>query len=134
MTIGHCSQEGCKGHLGKFPTCLTEALWEWTMLGAGDSTGSVEAYGHYTLIHVDEATDHDIGEYLGVEDHGPVVPVPVGWYMVIVNDQGAVDHVEYADEASAMEVFTAVERDYSAWLDVNEPDEWDIAPNAGSSE
>lgn len=137
--MGHCGQEGCKGHFGKFPNCTTEALWEVSMI-AGDSTGSVDAYGHYTLIHFEADDRHVMGEDLGVEDHGPVVVIPAGWYIVITNDQGAVDSAYYETESEAMEIFTAVDQDYSAWLEINEPDEWDIAkysdiaPNAGSSE
>jgi hypothetical protein len=130
-----CGVDGCAGHLAKFPDCLTEALWEVSMID-GESTGSTEAYGHYTLIHYPEAETHVMGHALGVTDPDAVhVDIPAGWYMVGTNDQGSVWHTSYADEAEARADFAIAEEEYSAWLDVNEPEyESDIPPNAGSSE
>src|SRR5688572_24029799 len=127
-----CSQEGCTGHRGKFPTCLTEALWEISMY-AGESTGSTEAYGHFTLIHIDTEEIHVMGSDLGVpeDQQGPRVTIPAGWYMVESYESGAVIHTEHESELHATEAWTAYDEEYSAWLEINEPE---IAPNAGSAD
>ena len=39
-----CDQEGCPGHLAKFPDCLTELLWEIGLMD-GEATASTEAAG-----------------------------------------------------------------------------------------
>jgi hypothetical protein len=140
-----CSQEGCNGHLAKFQDCLTEALWEISMY-AGESTGSTEAYGHFTLIHIEAEEIHIMGADLGVDEsaQGPAVTIPAGWYMISQYDRGDVYHDQYDTESEATEAWTAADQEYSAWLDINEPDDDDHvmgsryerlpAPNAGSTE
>lgn len=136
---GPCGQQGCKGHLGKFSDCLTEALWEASMVG-GESTGSTEAYGHYTLIHFDSDTSHSMGKDLGVEDHGPEVMISAGWYMVQATEQGFVYSWACESEAIARQQFAEVDQEYSAWLDINDPEyeyhltDDEVPLNAGSAE
>lgn len=131
-----CSVEGCTGHLGKFSDCLTEALWEVSMVD-GESTGSTEAYGHYTLIHIDSDTSHSMGKDLGVKDHGPEVMISAGWYMVQATEQGFVYSWACESEAIARQQFAEVDQEYSAWLDINDPEylpDDEVPPNAGSAE
>lgn len=118
-----CTVDGCQGHLAKFPNCLTEALWEVSLVD-GEATGSVEAYGHYTLIEFTEPTRHVMGLDLGVPeaDAGPTVEITAGWYMVGTNDQGFVWHTSYANETEARAEYDAIDAEYSAWLDINEPE------------
>lgn len=115
-----CTQDGCTGHLGKFPDCLTEALWEVSMF-AGDSTGNTEAYGHYTLIHVDGDESHTMGADLGAPVPGPVVSLPAGWYMVCTNDQGFVWLESWAasEETEATSRFADLDHEYCQWLEIN---------------
>jgi hypothetical protein len=137
-----CSQEGCTGHLAKFPSCLTEALWEISLY-AGESTGSTEAYGHFTLIHFEAEEIHCMGVDLGVpeEQQGPRVVIPAGWYMVEAYDSGRVDHTEYESEETAKQAFALLDEEYAAWYDDDEAEplddddlDSDLPPNAGSAD
>lgn len=119
--MSHCGQEGCTGHLAKFPDCLTETLWEISMID-GKATGSTEAYGHYTLLDFPADHTHVMGADLGADDGAPTVLISAGWYMVGTNDHGSVWHTSYANEAEAVEAFETLESEYSEWLDINEPE------------
>jgi hypothetical protein len=98
----------------------------------GESTGSTEAYGHFTLIHIEVPTRHSIGYDLGVpeDQQGPIVEIPAGWYMVQTYDSGRVDYVQYDSEADAKVDWETADEEYSAWLDDEEPEP--LAANAGS--
>lgn len=131
-----CGVEGCTGHLGKFPDCLTEALWEISMVD-GESTGSTEAYGHYTLINIDSDLRHSMGEDLGVEGHGPEVMISAGWYMVQATESGAVYSWACESEPIARQQFAEFDQEYDAWSEINDPEylpDDEVPPNAGSAE
>jgi hypothetical protein len=129
--LPRCSTVGCEGHLGKFQDCLSEALWEISLY-AGESTGSTEAYGHFTLIHVEENETHVMGAELGQDPGGPTVAIPAGWYMVQASESGAVYTWRCPSEAEALGQFSLAGDEYSEWLNINEPDP--LAANAGSAD
>jgi len=108
-----CDHAGCEGHLGKFSSCLTEALWQSTLDGTDESTGTTEAYGHYSLMlfNFDEALP--LGE-------GRTITVPAGAYIVACYESGAVFSQKYGTEAEARKDFEDHERDYGEWLDKEE--------------
>jgi len=107
-----CSHPLCTGHLGKFPTCLTEALWVASLDGGDDSTGTTEAHGHYTLLNFPDTEDIDISN---APEWQHMVTVHSGWYIVECQDSGAVYHAEYADETEARQAFLVEERRYAQW-------------------
>jgi hypothetical protein len=114
--ISKCDQEGCTGHLGKFSSCLDEAVWELSLDTVMDrETGRTEAHGHFTVMtfHADE--EHKI-------QHGATVIIPAGWYLVEENDQGFVWVVSYDNEADMIKVFDEHDQRYGEWLDANEPE------------
>lgn len=102
---------GCAGHLGKFSSCQTEALYEISLDGGDDATGSTEAYGHFTLILLDSSLAVEI-----ISDERTVI-VPAGAYIVESTEQGFVYAHEYETESDARADFRACEDEYSAWFD-----------------
>lgn len=107
-----CAQDGCTGHLGKFQSCLAEAVWEGTLDGPDAETGRTEAHGHYALM-VYSADDQ-----VWLQD-GVVVTIPAGAYMVESTESGAVYLHTYDSEAAARAAFDEADRAYSAWEDAN---------------
>lgn len=112
--LSRCDQDGCTGHLGKFSSCLHEALWELSMDGWGTSTGRTEAHGHFTAITLDEPHEHDLG--------GVKVMIPAGWYMVTEDDHGFVYVITYASAAELDQAFDEQDQRYGEWLEINEPE------------
>ena len=113
--MSKCDYERCEGHLGKFSSCLAEAVWQSSLDGADETTGRTEAYGHYALMlfNFDEA--------LPLGDKATIT-VPAGAYIVQSTNQGFVYLLEYDTEAKAREDFAQAEKDYGEWLDENEPE------------
>lgn len=110
----NCTQDGCTGHLGKFPDCLTEALWQLSMSGMlGEPTGDVEYEGHYTLMIFDESLTEPL-------DNGPAVTVPTGYYLLGTDGQGFVWLQAYDTEAEAREIFDEIDARYAAWSEVDD--------------
>ena len=104
-----CAQEGCTGHLGKFDSCQTEALYGLTMDGGDETTGDTDFEGHLTFM----VLGHD--QTVELWD-GVIVTVPAGAYIVEGLDSGAVYAMSYANEAAARIVFDEADERYSAWL------------------
>ncbi len=80
---------------------------------ADETTGSVEAYGHFALFIVESPFDVD------VPNVGKVT-VPVGNYILSTGDQGFVYLQEYDDADSARAAFAGAEKVYGEWLELNE--------------
>lgn len=113
--VSTCTDTQCEGHLGKFQSCLTEALWTVSLDGTQeDQTGDVDAYGYYVLLHFPDAEHIDISDNPPLTRH--MVEVPAGWYVVETMSSGAVYHSEYGDEAEAYRAFK---------LEVDRYEEWD---------
>lgn len=107
----YCDTPGCAGHLGKFPDCLTEALWDLSINGFDDdTTGDSEFRGHFTLLVFPE-------EYPRQLENGPLVMIPAGAYLVTTYESGAVVSERFDSEADARTAFDAEDQAYSAWLD-----------------
>lgn len=110
--MSKCDTVGCRGHLGKYDDCLSEAIaWrapDW----ARDQTGDVEApCGYVEIVVIDEP------ETLTVDDHNDVtVTVPAGTYLVWTDNQGFVSVDHYADGAVAQRNFDAANDAYGVWL------------------
>jgi len=114
--IDKCWHEGCAGHLGKFPSCLAEVLWEWSLdpCEADRSTGRTEAYGWFSAISLEHEVTQDLD--------GVAVTVPPGWYMITEDDRGAVGLIEYATREELDQAFKEVDDQFSEWLEINEPE------------
>lgn len=112
-----CDTEGCQGHLGKFQDCVSEAVWETTLDGTGETTGTVEFEGHLTLTEFPE------DEELTIDPDGDniKVTVPAGWYLVESRESGAVYVTRHDTEAEARKIFDAADARYCEWSEVNEP-------------
>lgn len=114
--IDKCDHDGCQGHLGKFSSCVDEAVWELSLDTIVDrQTGRTEAYGHFTAMtfHADE--EHTLSD-------GTKVTIPEGWYMVEENDQGFVWVIKYDSQAELDQAFDEQDQRYSEWLEINEPE------------
>lgn len=116
VVIGKCRQQGCAGHLGKFPSCVAEVLWEWSLDPGGEdrSTGCTEAYGWFSAIGLEDEATQDLD--------GVAVIVPAGWYMITENDRGAVGLIEFATREELDRAFEEADRQYGEWLEINEPE------------
>lgn len=115
--LGKCDEDGCTGHLGKYGSCLAEALHMLALRdGSGDVTGDVDAHGHFTLLILPECESVTL-------DDSRVYVVPVGNYVLREDSQGFVDYESFSDESSARECFEAKEARYSEWLDDDEGSE-----------
>lgn len=115
MSLGTCDTANCAGHLGKFPDCLTEALWAASMNGMDETTGSTEWSVHVTMVAFYKP------EVLSVDGQAEwsdaQVTVEPGVYLVFTNDQGRVWHEAYPIDSSAgRDRFTALDADYGAWV------------------
>ena len=108
--LPRCEQDGCTGHLGKFDSCQTEALWQMSLEGGDETTGESDFEGHLTLIVLPE-------DYFETLEDGPTVAIPAGAYLVESSSSGAVYSMHYANEAAARIVFDEADERYSAWLD-----------------
>jgi hypothetical protein len=111
----YCDQADCRGHLGKFDDCLSEAIWEASLDGFCDSTGDTECDGHYCLVSFPE------NDTVTIQD-GPTVLVPAGWYIVETVNSGAVYVTRYNTEGEAREEYDAADKRYGEWLDQDEED------------
>lgn len=119
-----CDVTGCPGHLGKFDSCVAEAVYV-ASLDSGDSTGSVDFRGALSLVHFPEDETIDIG------DEMPDVMVPAGTYLVGTHTTGAVDVVRYAREEDARRLFDMESEIYGMWddegADEDDEDGYDLA-------
>jgi hypothetical protein len=115
-----CQDPLCTGHLGKFTSCRSEALWVASLEGFDKTTGNTEAHGHFALLHFPEDQDIDVSDNPCWQHN---VTVPCGWYIVETQESGAVYHAEYDTEEEARKAFSFEEARYGEWLNVNEPED-----------
>ena len=108
-----CEQDGCTGHLGKFGDCQTEALWQISLDGGDESTGTSEFEGYVTLIVVPVDGWHE--KIMG--DDKIDVLIPEGAYLTTDTNSGAVYSERYDTEREAREVFAGYEARYAEWDD-----------------
>lgn len=110
--MNDCEQHGCEGHLGKFPDCLTEAIWQLSMDGgANETTGDATDWGaHFQLFTF-------TSEETVTVDNGPTVTIPIGAYILVTYSSGFVYLWLYDTEADAREEFDAQDREYGKWID-----------------
>lgn len=112
-----CDTEGCPGHLGKFDSCVAEALYEWSMDGtANDVTGDVDFNGHYSLYIVES----DETVTIDPDGENRVVTVPAGNYILHSASSGAVTLGTYDTPEEARADFVIAEHEYSEWLGQDE--------------
>lgn len=110
----YCHQDGCRGHMGKFENCLAEAIWQWWMNGwAADETGDTDLWGAYYALFIVAKS-----EWVCIPD-GPTVTVPVGAYILVTLESGAVELWRYDTESDAREEFDAQDREYGIWLQLD---------------
>lgn len=119
--MGNCDTEfvtgECHGsHLGKFPSCLDEALYELSVEwdeGRGDPD-----FGWAAPVKVAEG-DPDSSERYTLSVPGFQVVVPGGFYIVFTLTTGQVSVVKYEDEDTAEEAWDAWLRGFEGWASVN---------------
>lgn len=113
---GKCDYPACTGHLGKFPDCLTEALYsspDWE----DDFTGSTE-WSVYAQLFLFDESGQTPASTTGM-DHD--VYIPAGTYSIVTSDDhGFVDRTDYPSKTLAQNAFNEIDRAYSAWLDTEE--------------
>jgi hypothetical protein len=104
-----CDEPGCLGHVGKFDSCLSAAVWTNSLDGSDEGTGSVDFRGHLSLCLYPKAADATL-------DDGRTVPIPAGYYTVWESSTGQVYLTGYETEEAAREEFAAADREYGEWL------------------
>lgn len=112
LPLPTCDAEGCTGHLGKFSSCVTEALYE-TTLDDGRGTGNVDFEGW--MSDPIEVTPDEPAFVIDPDGEDRHVIVPAGWYLVTASSQGFVDHARYDTEAEARAVFDEHDARYAEW-------------------
>jgi hypothetical protein len=118
----------CDGHLGKFGDCLAQALWEWSLDGLGDGTGSGDFEGWTHLFDVERDTPAMI-EPDGIARE---IEVPAGAYLLFVSTVGAVTYMLADSAEQARAVFQVAEERYEAWERGCDPNE--LAEHAGCAD
>src|SRR5512143_2738570 len=118
MKLPTCDYPGCPGHLGKFSSCIDEAVWTLAMDGFDvDSTGDASDWGMWA-----GEVSLPTGETVEMVDPKRTVDVPAGVYLVLVYDNGRVETesrpVGLGSEITAR--LEAIRSDYETWLDDNE--------------
>lgn len=111
FALGECHGE----HLGKFSSCLDEALWRMA-LESGDGNGDPD-FGYAAPVRV-AGGDPDSAESQPLEDESPgspVVVVPGGFYVVYTMTTGQVAVVAYEDEDAAEEAWDVWSLGYEGW-------------------
>lgn len=118
--MSKCSQNGCIGHLGKFSSCLDEAVYLLAQDERWD--GDVDFGVSWCVIDLDDCRiSLNTGDWIddtSLVDAGEVVvPVPAGVYCVETTDRGFV-YVERWDGVTPWGSRLAErEANYGVWLD-----------------
>jgi hypothetical protein len=128
----------CDGHLGKFDSCLDEALCEWaldeTFHERDDATGDVDFEGHVTALIVERDEEATIDIY---DTALRTVLVPAGNYLVWVASSGAVTVTTVDTAQEAREIIAANAARYDAWergCDPDRPDQHERCAEADRCE
>lgn len=111
--MSKCDTAGCTGHLGKFSSCLDEAVWQWSMDGADETTGTVDYEGHLALVIVTEPA------FVQIDDSDVWVMVDEGHYLVLNDDLGFVYVTRHTAE-QAREIFDEFDSRYGEWAEAND--------------
>lgn len=115
--LSKCDWEHCTGHLGKFSSCLAEALWTMVNSGEADNTtGTVEYEGFFALFTY---SPDDPPSKVDINEGGEPFIVQPGHYIVSEDERGFVSLVEYSTEEEARESFMESEARYGRWLEAN---------------
>lgn len=104
----------CTGHLGKFGSCLAEAVYELSMDGSyADGEAGDTEFGEYAALfilptHTPVTIDPD--------GDARTVTVPAGNYVLTEAGSGAVDVTGHDTDAQARAALAEIEARYTAWL------------------
>lgn len=105
-----CEQKWCPStHVGKFDSCLTQAIWHLSIDRYDEQAGSTEYRNHFALVIVRET--EKVSLY-----HQVVVAVPPGFYIVESNDQGQIWVYQRSSEENARHLIADEDRLYAEWL------------------
>lgn len=115
--MGNCDTEfvtgECHGdHVGKFSSCLDEALHEMSIEfdeGIGDPD-----FGYAAPVKVADG-DPDASECCTLSVPGFQIAVPGGYYIVFTASTGQVSAVRYEDENAAEEAFDVWRLEFETW-------------------
>ena len=104
-----CHVSDCPGHDDpRYPDCVTEAL-HWHANEFGDTTGSADHEGQFTLIAFDHYTT------LPADDHRSIA-IPSGTYLIHEDPEGRVRIIVGRDTYRAQSAFDAAITRHSRWL------------------
>jgi hypothetical protein len=106
--MSRCDNPGCRGHLGKFPDCIAEALWQ---LDPDESTGNTDWEAWYGLFQFDAPEDVTLHAWPNV-----TVTIPTATYIAGEDSRGAVFYTAFMDSEAARKGWAAIEASYSEWL------------------
>lgn len=103
----------CDGnHLGKFSSCLDEALWDMA-LEDSRSYGGDPDYGYASLVIVGDGPG--TSEERAWNPNVRTVVVPGGWYIIYTATSGEVSTAYYDSEEQANEVFNVWHDAFVEW-------------------
>lgn len=111
-----CQQEGCQGHLGKYESCLDEALHLLVSNNTpgGDTVGSMDRGWVTDYIHIAETGPLPTGwTGNGAVDGWAIVEA--GWYSVTEDDRGFVSSVPFGSEADWQAALDHDRADHEQW-------------------
>ena len=102
----------CDGHIGKFDSCVAEALHlsGW----ADETTGTGDFEGHYALHILEQPEGFDLSA--SGHDGTQLVVIPTGNYVVHESGTGQVSLWRYDTPAEAQAEFEAANDRYADWL------------------
>lgn len=108
------TQGECEGHIGKYDTCVAEALDLAGLDWSEDDTGSCEFDGHFMRFSFVTSEGYDISQ----GNQGPqLVIIPAGEYVIYTASSGAVRLWTYESKDEAIAEMDHQNERYSDWLD-----------------
>jgi hypothetical protein len=111
----------CPGHLGKFGSCVDEALYEWNSDEPHNTTGDTDFEGHLGLVILPVFEIYGLGRTDGPDEREVIIPA--GNYLVWTASSGAVTVTTVDTEQGAWDIFEVTQARYALWEAGCDPDD-----------
>jgi len=103
----------CPGHLGKFGSCVDEALYTWSLDQTEDSCGDTDFEGHLTVVIVYADEVFGLGQTDEADEREVIVPA--GNYLVWTASTGQVSVSKVGSVGEAREIFERAQTRHALW-------------------